>query len=138
MGSFRERTVDSRVAALSEGVDRSDHDPLDICVLSERPINRSEILTSARVVGGLQMIDGGEADDKIVGVLVADPAWSDVEDISELPPVLVSRIEHYFASYKSMPVEPNTVEMPGTYGREHAEQVVEAAMADYIEAYGAN
>lgn len=100
-------------------------------------LNRTEILTAARVVGGLQMIDGGEADDKIVvAVLVADPAWSNVEDISELPPLFVGRIEHYFASYKALPGEPNTVEIPWTYGKDHAETVVTAAMEDYNEAFG--
>ena len=47
-----------RVAAMCDDVDRSDGDPLDICVISERPIDRSEIWMPARVIGGLQMIDG--------------------------------------------------------------------------------
>jgi inorganic pyrophosphatase len=117
-------------------VDKSDRDPLDICVISERPINRIEILTRARVVGGLQMIDGGEADDKIIAVLDNDPAWSEVEDIAGLPPMLVGRIEHYFSSYKTLPGEENTVEIPWTYGADHATKVVMAAMDDYAEAFG--
>ena len=44
------------------GADAGDHDPLDICVLSERPIDRAEVVPSVRVVGGLPMLDGGEAD----------------------------------------------------------------------------
>src|SRR5690606_3747216 len=49
-----------RVAALSaDGVDRADGDPLDICVISERDITRADLVLSARVVGGIQMIDGG-------------------------------------------------------------------------------
>ncbi len=67
---------DERVAKLSPGALRGDGDPLDICVISERPIARSEVILSARVVGGLRMIDGGEADDKIVAVLVSDAIWS--------------------------------------------------------------
>jgi inorganic pyrophosphatase len=125
-----------RVAALCDGVDRSDGDPLDICVISERPINRIEIVARARVVGGLQMIDGGEADDKIIAVLDNDPAWSEVEDIADLPKMLVGRIEHYFSSYKTLPGEPNTVEIPWTYGSDHAAKVVVAAMEDYSEAFG--
>jgi inorganic pyrophosphatase len=46
-----------------------DADPLDICVLSERPIAKSEIIINARVIGGLSILDGGEADDKIIGVM---------------------------------------------------------------------
>src|SRR5262245_57683778 len=52
----------ARVAALSPSSQRGDGDPLDICVLSERPISRSEVLLAARPVGGLRMVDGGEAD----------------------------------------------------------------------------
>ena len=82
------------------------------------------------------MIDDGEADDKIIAVLDNDPAWSEVEDISDLPKMLVGRIEHYFASYKTLPGEPNTVQIPLTYGAEHAAKVVIAAMEDYAEAFG--
>src|SRR5215468_4568505 len=48
-----------RVAALCPGAKRGDGDPMDICGLSERPINRAEVLLDARVVGGLRMVDGG-------------------------------------------------------------------------------
>jgi inorganic pyrophosphatase len=48
---------------------------LDICVLSERSIARNEIIVRGRVIGGLQMIDGGEADDKIISVLEDDYVW---------------------------------------------------------------
>jgi inorganic pyrophosphatase len=82
------------------------------------------------------MIDGGEADDKIIAVLDNDPAWSEVEDIAGLPPMLVGRIEHYFSSYKTLPGEENTVEIPWTYGADHATKVVMAAMDDYAEAFG--
>ena len=58
-----------RVAALTPVTKRGDGDPLDICVLSERPIAKSEILLSARVIGGLQLVDRDEADDKIIAVL---------------------------------------------------------------------
>lgn len=129
---------DVRVAALCDGTDRSDGDPLDICVISERPINRIEVLVRARVVGGLQMIDGGEADDKIVAVLAGDPVWESVEDLVDLPEALVTRMEHYFLSYKSIPGKPSTVSIPLIYGADHAHAVVSAAMADYEDTFGGN
>ena len=57
-------------------------DPLDICVISERPITVSEVILKARIVGGLPMLDDGEADDKIIAVLHNDNMWNDVEDVS--------------------------------------------------------
>jgi len=64
----------NRVAKLA-GLAKGDGDALDVCILSERPINRAEILMEVRVVGGLLMEDGGEADDKIVAVLKDDAIW---------------------------------------------------------------
>ncbi|NET23842.1 MAG: inorganic pyrophosphatase, partial [Okeania sp. SIO1H5] len=61
-----------RVSSLSPKAEQGDGDPLDICVISERPINRAELILDARVVGGIQMVDNGEADDKIIGVLKND------------------------------------------------------------------
>ena len=37
---------------------------MDICVISERPITKSEVVLNARVIGGLRMIDNDEADDE--------------------------------------------------------------------------
>ena len=48
---------------LAPGAKRGDGDPLDVCVLSERTIARNEIIVRCRVIGGLQMIDHGEADE---------------------------------------------------------------------------
>lgn len=126
----------SRVASLSEKADRSDKDPLDICVISERPVTRSEIILNARVVGGLPMIDHGEADDKIIAVLENDHVWADVQDISELPKVIVERLHHYFSTYKLIPGEESQVHIDPAYGREHAQEVIKASMADYHEHFG--
>jgi len=52
-----------------------DDDPLDICVLTEREITHGNILVQAKPIGGLRMIDGGEADDKIIAVLKNDEVY---------------------------------------------------------------
>ena len=124
------------VAALMEGASGGDLDPLDICVLSERPIGKSEVILNARVVGGLRMIDGGEADDKIIAVLHNDDVWGGVREIENLPPVLVERLRHYFSTYKTLPGEAPTVSVGEAYSRAHALKVIQAALADYTEEYG--
>jgi inorganic pyrophosphatase len=125
-----------RVAALSPEVTEADGDPLDICVISERAIDRSEIMLNARVVGGLRMIDHGEADDKIVAVLVDDAVLGDARDIGDIPNALIARLEHYFLTYKTMPGEEDQVQIPEVYGHGHAVAVVAAAMNDYDDHYG--
>lgn len=125
-----------RVRDLCPGSERGDGDPLDICVLSERPINRAEILLDVRVVGGLQMVDGDEADDKIIGVLKNDPVWDGATDIGDIPAAFVERLQHYFSTYKMVPGQASHAVIRRTYGREHAYAVVQAALDDYDETYG--
>ena len=125
----------SRVAALAPNAARGDGDPLDICVISERPINKSEILLRARVVGGLQMIDHGEADDKIVAVLASDYVWGAAKTMAELPRIMIERLEHYFATYKLIPGEESQTRIASVYDAEAAYRVIEAAMADYAETF---
>ncbi len=127
-----------RVLRLAPGGERGDGDPLDVCVISERPITHSEILLRARVLGGLKIIDRGEADDKIVAVLDGDYVWGGAHELNELPAAFLERIEHYFLTYKLVPGEPPTISVVGRYGYDEAAQVIEAAIADYRERFPAD
>ena len=120
-----------RVCALAPASKRGDGDPLDICVLSERAIARNEIIVRGRVIGGLQMIDGGEADDKLISVLENDYVWGDARDVGDVPSVLVERLQHYFLTYKLIPGQRAQARIASVYGRAHAVKVVRAAIADY-------
>ena len=134
---FIPRTYCGRlVGELMTGATIGDGDPLDICVISERPITRADILLTARVIGGLPMLDAHEADDKIIGVLDRDPVWGAVQDIDELPSSLLERLVHYFETYKWTPTDQHIVSIARPYGREHAWRVVEAALADYQAEFG--
>ena len=124
-----------RVCALAPVAKRGDGDPLDICVLSERSIARNEIIVPCRVIGGLQMIDRGEADDKLIGVLEGDYMWGDARDITDVPSVLVERLQHYFLTYKLVPGQRAQAKITSIYGRNHAFKVVRAAIADYEEKF---
>jgi inorganic pyrophosphatase len=123
----------AKIAALCPGAARGDGDPLDICVLSERPIQRAEIIVPARVVGGLQLLDRGEADDKVIAVLEGDFVWGNVGDIRELPAILVERLQHYFTTYKLVPGTRPQIALQEVYGAERAARVVEAALDDYTD-----
>jgi len=125
-----------RVAALNPRARAGDGDPLDICVLTERPINRAEIVLDARVIGGLQATDNGEADDKIVAVLANDQVMQSIEDIRQLPSPLVQRLSHYFSTYKMNPGEASPLTVERIYDAETARRVIEAAVADYDEDFG--
>ncbi len=124
------------VAKRCEHADVADGDPLDICVFSERLITRADIILNARVVGGIQMIDGGEADDKIIAVLDGDNIWGDVTDINDLPPIKTERLQHYFSTYKLIPGKDADIRVDYVYGREEALKVIAAAKTDYSNHYG--
>jgi len=125
-----------RVGALSSQTKIGDGDPLDICVLSERPIDRSEVILSARVVGGLHMIDEGEADDKIISVLSNDQYYKDIEEVTDLPEIIIERLRHYFGTYKMIPGQKLDVNVERVYGKDEAAKVIKAAMEDYDDMFG--
>jgi inorganic pyrophosphatase len=113
-----------------------DGDPMDVCVLSERPISHGDILLRAIPIGGLRMIDGGQADDKIIAVLKDDPAYGDWSDIYQVPPSLVDRLRHYFLTYKEVPGESRmVVEIAEVYGRRAAHDVIDRSREDYRERF---
>ena len=125
----------ARVCSLAPSAKRGDGDPLDICVLSERAITRNEIIVRGRVIGGLQMIDRGEADDKIISVLENDYVWGHARNITDVPSVLIERLQHYFLTYKLVPGRRSRATIRRVYGRPHALKVVRAAIADYADSF---
>lgn len=77
----------------------SDGDPLDIIILTGRPVYPMT-LAHARVIGVLRMIDDNEEDDKIIAVYDKDPRFKDFDNIDDLPKHIVAEIKHFFETYK--------------------------------------
>jgi inorganic pyrophosphatase len=130
----------SRVAAYSAAKARraeleGDHDPLDVCVFAERPITHGDLLLEAIPIGGLRMLDGNEADDKIIAVLKGDAVFGDMQDVSDCPEGLIQRLIHYFLTYKQMPGAAPACEVTHVYGRKEAHQVILESKADYDERF---
>ncbi|MCK7530019.1 MAG: inorganic diphosphatase [Marinilabiliales bacterium] len=59
---------------------------MDICILTEKDITHGDILVLARPIGGFRMIDGNEADDKIIAVLYNDAVYGVYQRYNRLPP----------------------------------------------------
>lgn len=125
-------------AALKSGkkVDKGDGDPLDICVLTERSITHGDIILKAIPIGGLRLLDKGEADDKIIAVLKGDAIYEQWNDISQLPPAILNRLKHYFLTYKNIPGEGDpTCEIASVYGKEEAHTVILKSIEDYNKSF---
>ena len=111
---------------------KGDGDPMDICVLSEKTFAHGSFFLLAKPIGGLRMIDGHQADDKIIAILDADLAFGHITEITECPVALIDRLKHYFLSYKQLPGEaPRRVEIADVYGRAEATDVITRSMRDY-------
>ncbi len=108
-----------------------DGDPIDICVLTEKVIAHGDLLVNAIPIGGFRMIDGNEADDKIIAVLRNDTVYGHFRDISEVPNIVIQRLEHYFLTYKDMPGEEKDTEIPGIYNAKEAHEVINRSVEDY-------
>jgi len=109
-----------------------DNDPLDICILTEKNISHGDLLVKARPIGGFRLIDGNQADDKIIAVLKGDAVYGDYQDISDCPQTVIDRLKHYFLTYKDMPgSEVPRCELTHIYGINEAQQIIGFAMQDY-------
>ena len=125
----RERTGRPEIGA--------DGDPLDICVLTERQILRGDLLLDAIPVGGFRMIDGDEADDKIIAVMESDAVYGSCADLRDVPVNMLERLRHYFLTYKDTPgVSTQHTEITHIYGRGEAHDVIRRSQADYLAHYG--
>ncbi len=114
-----------------------DGDPLDICVLTERPVTHGDILLQAIPLGGLRMIENRQADDKIVAVLAGDAVYGALRELDQLPAPLLDRLRHYFLTYKQEPgASRDGVEIAGVYGRHEAHEVIRRSREDYHSEFG--
>jgi inorganic pyrophosphatase len=126
-----------RVAAFSQARTETptlegDGDPLDICILSEKTFSHGDFLLQAIPVGGLRLLDRGQADDKIIAVLKGDAAYGHCRHMTDIPKALVERLEHYFLTYKNPPgADQGAVRIAAVYDREEACQVIELSREDY-------
>ena len=124
----------ARLCAERTGVNdiKGDGDPMDICVLTEKTFAQGNVFLKAKPIGGLRMIDGRQADDKIISILESDLAYGHIRNINECPKALVDRLKHYFLSYKQLPGDaPRRVEITDVYDREEALDVIRRSLVDY-------
>ena len=112
-----------------------DGDPLDICILAEKSITHGDILVRAIPIGGFRMLDGNQADDKIIAVLKNDAVYGEYTDIEQLPKLIVNRLKHYFLTYKDLPGEPRDCEITHSYDALEAREIIGAAIEDYRQKF---
>lgn len=114
-----------------------DCDPLDICVLTDRPVQHGYVLVDCVPIGGFRMVDHNEADDKIIAVLKEDATYGSWTDISDVPAAMLNRLSHYFLTYKQAPGSSTSgCEITATYGCDEAKEVIRRSLDDYHARFG--
>ncbi len=110
-----------------------DGDPLDALVLTRAPLHPGAVIRF-RPVGVLRMVDGGEADEKIIGVPVdkVDASYAGIRDLADLPKAELDRIEAFFRVYKQLPAGSKTVELHGWGDAAEARRIAAEALQRYL------
>lgn len=87
----------------------ADGDPLDVLVLCNEPIFPMTLVT-CKPIGMINMVDGGDRDEKIIAVPVNDPTFNNYYDVHELPTHIFEEMMHFFEVYKKLEHKVTTVE----------------------------
>lgn len=78
-----------------------DGDPVDVISLITYPTFPG-CLIEIRVLGAIEMIDNGEIDTKIFGVVKSDPRFKDYQTLKDVPQHLLDEITNFFLQYKAL------------------------------------
>ena len=98
-----------------------DGDALDILVICSDPTFPG-CTVPARVLGYLDMVDGGKLDYKLISVVDCDPRYDSTRELSDLSPFVLKEIANFFANYKVL--QDVKVEVGSYHGREEAMAVI--------------
>ncbi len=96
-----------------------DGDALDVVLVTTHPLAPG-ILVKARPVAIMEMVDGGDRDDKVVAVPIDDPRFNNVNDIGDLNPHFQKEMTHFFETYKK--VQNKEVSVGEWHGAKEAEE----------------
>ncbi len=107
-----------------------DGDALDVVLLSTEPFFPG-LMLKARPVAIMHMVDGGDADEKIIAVPSGDPRFADIKDIKDVNQHTLKEIAHFFATYKQL--QNKVVEVGEYEGAEAAKAAFERSTKMYAE-----
>ena len=109
-----------------------DDDPLDVVVLTTYPLFPG-VVVKVRPVALINMIDGGDRDDKVVGVPIDDPRWDGVKDVEDINKHTLRELKHFFETYKGL--QDKVVEVSGVGTAEDARQAFQKSIEMYSEKF---
>jgi inorganic pyrophosphatase len=102
-----------------------DGDPLDGMVIMDQPTFPGCVI-AARPIGMLEMIDGGDRDEKLLCVPAADPRYAAIKSINDIAPHRLDEIAEFFKTYKNL--EKKVTEILGWKDADQVAPLVEACI----------
>ena len=107
-----------------------DGDPLDILVLSTEKTFPGCVV-DARIVGYLDVIDNGDADQKVIAVVNRDPRFDHIQELSDIPESTLEIIKDFFKTYKTL--QKIEVEIKDYHDKEDALKLLEENKELYLK-----
>ena len=107
-----------------------DGDPLDILVLSTEKTFPGCVV-DARIVGYLDVVDNGDADQKVIAVVNRDPRFDHIQELNDIPESTLEIIKDFFKTYKTL--QKITVEIKDYHSKEDALKLLEENRKLYQE-----
>lgn len=105
-----------------------DGDHADVLLFSTNPLMTGSV-AEARAIGFMEMVDGGENDNKILAVPVKDPRFNDVLSLEDLPEHILKEIKNFFETLKIL--QNKTVVVKGFEGKDRALKELEMTRSAY-------
>ena len=107
-----------------------DGDALDILVICNDPTFPG-CMVPARVLGYLDMVDGGKLDYKLISVVDCDPRYDSIRELKDLSPFVLKEISNFFANYKVL--QGIKVDVGEFHGKQEAMEIIEKCRKAYLE-----
>tara|TARA_B100000700_G_C14895376_1_gene784751 strand:- start:270 stop:824 length:555 start_codon:yes stop_codon:yes gene_type:complete len=108
-----------------------DGDPLDIEIVNvTEPLIPGSIV-EARIIGIMTFDDGGEVDDKVIGVLADDKRVDHIRSFEQLGEHWLKETTYYWEHYKDLK-KPGTCSVNGFYGVDKAMEIIKSCESRYL------
>lgn len=111
-----------------------DNDPLDIMIVNITEPLVAGCVAEVRIIGAMKFIDGGEVDDKIIGVLADDKRVDHIKTVEDLGDYFKTETKYYWENYKALK-KPGTGSVGEFLNAADAARVVRESMERYEKDY---
>lgn len=111
-----------------------DGDPLDVEIVGVTEPLIPGSLAEVRIIGIMKFDDGGEVDDKVIGVLADDKRMDHITSYEQLGAHWLKETQYYWEHYKDLK-KPGTCKVNGFFDAAEAVKTIKECEARYTEVY---